>query len=448
MARWWPRWPPDGSPPASCAAWSLHRGFRPDIVVLGAGLAVLVVALLAWVAVASWLAQRTRAEERPSKVVELVASRTATPAAAAGLRFAFVRSDRESGSVAGTLVGLVIAITGMVAATGFAVSLARLVNDGDHFGANFDVVLGNGWLPAGGDLRAGLSDDADVEGLMLLGAGQARSGGSTVQLVGVEPVRGGLVPRVLSGRLPSGQDELALGRLTANRLGVGEGDVLHLEGAGGPGEFQVVGLAVVPSLGINDGVGEGALLSFEGLQLLQPDAMKSVAAIVLRSGAPATVGERLSAVANTPAGVNAAPPSIRNVARVERVPVLLALLLAGLAALTMGHSLVTSIRARRRDHAVLRALGADRRCVGHAVHWQATALAVVPMALGIPLGLLVGSLVFRAFVDRIGAVPDPTTPLLLLVGVAVGFVVLANVVGLIPARRARRVAPALVLRSE
>ena len=30
---------------------------------------------------------------------------------------------------------------------------------------------------------------------MLLGAGQARSGGSTVQLVGVEPVRGGLVPR-------------------------------------------------------------------------------------------------------------------------------------------------------------------------------------------------------------------------------------------------------------
>ena len=62
------------------------------------------------------------------------------------------------------VLGLVVAITGMVAATGFAVSLARLVNDGDHFGANFDVVLGIGWLPAGGDLRAGLSDDADVEG--------------------------------------------------------------------------------------------------------------------------------------------------------------------------------------------------------------------------------------------------------------------------------------------
>ena len=127
---------------------------------------------------------------------------------------------------------------------------------------------------------------------------------------------------------------------------------------------------------------------------------------------------------------------------------LLALLLAGLAALTMAHSLVTSIRARRRDLAVLRALGADQRCVGHAVHWQATALAVVPMALGIPIGLLVGSVVFRAFADRIGAVPDPTTPLLLMVGVAAGFVALANVVGLIPARRARRVAPALVLRSE
>jgi hypothetical protein len=56
--------------------------------------------------------------------------------------------------------------------------------------------------------------------------------------------------------------------------------------------------------------------------------------------------------------------------------------------------------------------------------------------------------VFEAFADTVGAVPDASFPYGLLVAVFVGLVVLANVVAAVPARRARHVAPALLLNPE
>ncbi|HET9599964.1 MAG TPA: FtsX-like permease family protein [Acidimicrobiales bacterium] len=408
----------------------------------------LLLCLLGWVLVVAWLGQRGRTTERPSTLVEPVATKARTASAAAGLRFAFVRSPREAGSVGGTVVGLTVAVVGLVGASAFAVSLARLVADGGRFGSNYDVLLGNGWLPAGSDLEAALAGDDDIAGLMLLGAGAASAGTTTVELVGIDPVRGGLMPRLLDGRLPASADEVALGRLTARQHDVGVGDELTLQGHDAPVTFRVVGLAVVPMLGVNEGVGKGALLTFDGVHQLAPDVTRSMAAIVLRPGAPPDVVQRLGELTFTPPSQGSAPASIVNVARVDLVPVLLAGLLALLAAVLLAHALVQSVRSRRGDYAILRALGVDRRGVGRAVHWQATALVVVPLAVGIPVGLLLGRLVYAAFVERIGAVPDPTTPVLLAVVTIGGFLLLANVVGAVPARRAQQVPPARLLRAE
>ena len=83
---------------------------------------------------------------------------------------------------------------------------------------------------------------------MILSSGQARSGDTTIGLVGTELVKGGLAPRLLEGRLPASPDELALGRAIASQLHLGVGDEMALTGSGGDGTFRVVGLAVVPSL--------------------------------------------------------------------------------------------------------------------------------------------------------------------------------------------------------
>jgi putative ABC transport system permease protein len=123
---------------------------------------------------------------------------------------------------------------------------------------------------------------------------------------------------------------------------------------------------------------------------------------------------------------------------VVSVPVILAGVFALLAVVTLLHGLVVSFNARRKDLAVLRALGADGSWVSRSVHWQASVLAAVPFVLGLPFGLVFGAVLFRGVITRLGAVPDPSLPLLALLITGVALVVLANAVAVVPALRARR----------
>ena len=97
---------------------------------------------------------------------------------------------------------------------------------------------------------------------------------------------------------------------------------------------------------------------------------------------------------------------------------------------------------------MLRSLGADGRWITRAVHWQATTFSLVPLALGAPLGLIAGRLLFQTFAGAVGTVPDASFPYSLLAVVATGMVALANAVAAVPARRARRLAPAPLLTVE
>jgi ABC-type lipoprotein release transport system permease subunit len=84
------------------------------------------------------------------------------------------------------------------------------------------------------------------------------------------------------------------------------------------------------------------------------------------------------------------PTDVQNLGRVGSLPDVLAGLLALLAASALAHLLVTSIRQRRRDLAVLKTLGFVRSQVSAAVAWQATTVAVVALAVGMPLGFALG----------------------------------------------------------
>ena len=69
---------------------------------------------------------------------------------------------------------------------------------------------------------------------------------------------------------------------------------------------------------------------------------------------------------------------------------MLAGLLALLAAAALAHLLVTSVRRRRRDLAILKSLGFVRGQVSAAVAWQATTVALLALAVGLPLGVALG----------------------------------------------------------
>jgi putative ABC transport system permease protein len=109
--------------------------------------------------------------------------------------------------------------------------------------------------------------------------------------------------------------------------------------------------------------------------------------------------------------------------------------------------LLTSVRRRRRDLAILQTLGFRRGQVAATVAWQALTLAGIALLIGVPLGILIGRLGWAAFAYRLGVVSEPVISPLSLVVVPVT-VVVALLVSLGPGLVARRVRPATVLKAE
>ena len=235
-------------------------GIQIDLLIFAAVGVVLVTAVVAWVGIA---ASRERAPQsvRPSTITGAVLAWLSSGASLAGARFAIARNVGRGGSVAAKVCGFALAACGVAGAITFATSLNRLVTDGARFGSNYDLMVGNGYSRAGNDSLAALKQFSDVTAMMLLGSVEGRVEDATVQLVGFEQVSGALAPRVIDGRLPASSDEIALGGVTADELDVGIGDELTLTGATGAASYRIVGQVVVPSIGVNNGVGEGGLMT-------------------------------------------------------------------------------------------------------------------------------------------------------------------------------------------
>ena len=70
--------------------------------------------------------------------------------------------------------------------------------------------------------------------------------------------------------------------------------------------------------------------------------------------------------------------------------------------------------------------------------WQASTVALVGIVVGIPLGVAVGHVVWRAFATNLGVVPDTTIPIGVTVALAVGVLVVANLLAVAPAMVAAR----------
>ena len=209
----------------------------------------------------------------------------------------------------------------------------------------------------------------------------------------------------------------------------------------------MTGLAVVPGLGANDGLGSGGIVTMGGLTRIDSKALVTSAAVNLRVSLEKFFSS-IPEFADLPPNPAYRPASIRSVARVRAIPFILAAVLAALALLTVGHVMLTSMRTRRRDLAILRSLGADRGWITRAVHWQATVLTALPVIVGIPVGIVFGRLIFGAFADSMGAVRGAAIPLLTIAVGAVAVVAVANGVAAMVSRRTRRREPALLLQGE
>lgn len=127
---------------------------------------------------------------------------------------------------------------------------------------------------------------------------------------------------------------------------------------------------------------------------------------------------------------------------------MLALALAAGAVVALGLTLSASVRRRRRDLAMLRALGFSSRQLRAVVAWQASVNGLVGVIVGLPIGIVLGRWLWTLFARYIDAVPEPTVPALAVVIVAAATMVLANAVAALPGDNAARTSTAQVLRGE
>jgi ABC-type lipoprotein release transport system permease subunit len=444
-------------------------GLEVDVLIVAVGVAATVVVVTA---LGAWAAWRTSAatrpasasgdqglRRRPSGVARFLTAAGGWPLpATVGVRMALEPGrGRTAVPVRTTLAGVTLGVGALVAALTFGASLAHLLDSPRLYGQTWDLQLQDASDATFAERGLSLLRDDPRVGAM--GVGSAGSAllevdGRRADAIALDPVEGDILPPMLAGRPPQGAGEVALGARTARALGVDIGNVVEVGRSGARAvPMRVVGRVAFPSIGTTSRLGDGVFATVAARDAVSPDEATAPGDLFLRL-TPGADSAALVADLNARAGTNAfvqskgSPADIVNFGRVESMPFVLGGILAAIAAATLAHLLLSAVRRRRRDLAILKTLGFVRRQVAGTVAWQATTVVVVSLVIGVPLGVALGRWVWMLLADDLGVVAQPRVPLLALVAVAGGAVLLANVMAVVPGQIAARTRPVTDLRSE
>jgi FtsX-like permease family len=458
------------------------RGVAFDGTALGLGFVLLVLVLSgSAVAVAYRVsphrARRARGDiERGSSLARTAAACGLPPTAVAGIRRALgAGPGRGAAPVRSALAGAVIAVVVVVASITFGSSLSSLVSRPALYGWNWDYALLAGFSAAENLPAAETASLLDHDPVVARWSGvyfeHMQLDGQSLPALATSP-NAAVGPPLLSGHGLQADSQVVLGPVTLAQLHKHVGDkVVASTGRGPPFRLLIVGTTTLPTIGSSGSpalqMGTGAIVAAAhfGAQALNPQGTPvpgpMAVFITIRPGVTPAVARRslgqVTSVLNRPSDPDGPvggavsvlrPAEIANYRTVGATPAVLAAILTAGAVGALGLTLIASVRRRRREFALLKTLGFTQRQLAATVAWQSSVPAIVGVIFGIPLGIALGRWLWTLFARGISAVPDPTVPALSLVVVAVGAMVFANLVAVIPGRVAARTPTALLLRTE
>jgi ABC-type lipoprotein release transport system permease subunit len=458
-------------------------GVEVNLAILGAGFLLIAVApLVVVLPTALRAASRARgalglaepaAPARPSRLSPALGLAGPVPGNL-GVRMAFEPGHgRTAVPVRSALVGTTVAVAAVVAAMVFGASFLALVGTPHLYGQNWPQELN---LQAGAVPGAiGEKVLAQVKGLTEYAGGNygevsvaaPASSGTVVPAIGLDQLRGRGFLTLLAGRAPAGPREIALGPRTLRTLGLHVGQRVKVGVNGRASQMRIVGSAVFAAFHVGGntptGLGTGAVVSASVLSQPSPPACADGATcynFFLLRYRPGTDLRAAAAQVNRAATRTGCPPGlclvasdqrpsdIENFTGVRDTPLILGAVLVLLAVGTLAHVLLTGVRRRRRDLAVLKTLGLLRSQLLRVVSWQAIALAAAALLVGLPLGLLAGRWAWLLFADSAGVESQASVPVPLVLLVIPVTLVLAVLLAVVPGWTAARIRPALILRSE
>jgi ABC-type lipoprotein release transport system permease subunit len=456
------------------------RGFKADPLVLAGGGAVLGIVLLGLLAGLAWRAVSPAVRipsDRPSAIAATAASAGLPVTAVIGTRYAIETGfGQRPAAVRAALFGSVAAVTAVIAAVVFGASLGGLVTHPARYGWNWNLLMdaqgGYGtWKPAAMDRL--VDHQPGVLGWSQFGFTQVAIDGQEIPVLGLQRELGSVQPPTTSGHSLAGPGQIELGVSTLRQLGKHIGDRVTVGSGQRARKLTIAGTVTLPSFGLiladHVSLGRGAMLPESTLLAIQGvtgggqqaatayPAFPSAAAIEMAPGRPADARRLVRRITvadpdQSPGGIYPLGPqrgeAIANASQMGRQPLALALALAAAAVLALALTLLASVRQRRRQLAVLKALGLSRRQLREIVAWQASVILVVAALIGVPLGVAAGRWAWASFAGSVGAVPVSVVPVTALILGVAALLAAGNLLAAIPAAIAARTAPAAALRAE
>jgi hypothetical protein len=459
------------------------HGIALDWTVLGAGSAVLFLGLTAVAVLMAYRSAPHRAAailsagaDRDSRLGRIVTTAGLPPAAVNGIRSALsAHPSRDAAPVRSAVLGAVVAVVVIVASVTFGASLDNLVSRPALYGWNWNYALLGGFsgaedLPAA-QTAALLNHDRDVEHWAGAYFESVQLDGANVPALAIAP--GAKVqPTSLTGDILRSNNQIVLGSSTLALLHKHIGDrVLARTGGSRSVQLQIVGTATLPTIGASGDpqlqMGTGAIVStalFSPADLNQQASAvpgPNVAFVTVPSGVPAaTAIESLHRIVQVLSGpsIEDAPPSgvvsllrpaeIADYRSVGTTAFALTGSLGAGAIGALGLTLFASVRRRRRELAILKALGFSQAQLAATVAWQSSVSAAIGVIVGLPVGIALGRWLWTLFARGISAVPDPTVPITSMVLIALAALLFANLVAAVPGRIAARTSTHILLRTE
>ena len=215
----------------------------PLVFVLGGTLWLLLLALITFALV--WFGNSRRqvpADERAASRMPSNGAGAATLPAAIGVAFAFFPGTRRRALQRTAVIGVIVAVSGVVGSVLFVVSLDDFTSTTARYGLPYDVTLEVPNAQAGSVLDR-LAANADLEAVASVRGGTVELEGRVLDAYAIEPVKGAMSPTVDEGRIPTGESEVALGPKLLADLDRDIGDTVVVATDGSHEELTIVGTA-------------------------------------------------------------------------------------------------------------------------------------------------------------------------------------------------------------
>jgi hypothetical protein len=440
--------------------YELDIGLHVDWLVLGLGAVGLAAAVLvsAWATAEIRVRRRVVTRPRASAAARLATTVGMSPPMLIGSRLAVEPGQgRRAVPVRSAMIGAIVGVLGVVGCLTFRAGLSDTVADPARSGVVWDQFFAAPGVVPPAERAKVAGDKAVAATLDALWARAVRINGTATPTWGTTPVKGNINLVVLDGHAPEGRREIALAPTTMEDLGLRIGDRVRVgDGAGRP--MRVVGRALLPASSHTD-YDESAWMTLGALQSVIPPAEERGAEdtedwLLMRWQPGADVHAAQKRIAKMAEGQDTfvepatLPSAVVSLGQLRSLPFALAVFFGLLAVATVAHALVTTVRRRRHDLAVLRSIGFTRGDARVAIAWQATLIAIIGLVVGIPLGIITGRVIWKQLAESFPVAYTPPLTLVavaLVVPVAIG---IANLVAAGPAHAATRIRPARVLRTE